>query len=97
MDAGLPVSMAVNVSAMKFRNKSFQDGLFAILAETDLDPRSLELETAESDLMKRTECTASILQTLKKRGVKVAVDDFGTGYSSLSYLQKFLVDALKID
>jgi EAL domain-containing protein (putative c-di-GMP-specific phosphodiesterase class I) len=67
MDAGLPVSMAVNVSAMKFRNKSFQDGLFAILAETDLDPRSLELETAESDLMKRTECTASILQTLKKK------------------------------
>ena len=98
MDAGLPVtSMAVNVSAMEFRDKNFLDGLFAILSETGLDPRFLELELTESVLMKRAEFTASILQTLRKRGVQVAVDDFGTGYSSLSYLRKFPVDALKID
>jgi diguanylate cyclase (GGDEF)-like protein len=98
MDAGLPVmSMAVNVSAMEFRDKNFLDGLFAILRETGLDPRFLELELTESVLMKRAEFTASILQTLRKRGVQVAVDDFGTGYSSLSYLRKFPVDALKID
>jgi EAL domain-containing protein (putative c-di-GMP-specific phosphodiesterase class I) len=41
--------------------------------------------------------TAAILQSLRERGVRVAVDDFGTGYSSLSYLRKFPVDALKID
>jgi diguanylate cyclase (GGDEF)-like protein len=98
MNAGLPVtSMAVNVSAMEFRDKNFLDGLFAILRETGLDPRFLELELTESVLMKRAEFTASILQTLRKRGVQVAVDDFGTGYSSLSYLRKFPVDALKID
>src|ERR1700691_859803 len=98
MDAGLPVtSMAVNVSAMEFRDKNFLDGLFAILSETGLDPRFLELELTESVLMKRVEFTASILQALRKRGVLVAVDDFGTGYSSLSYLRKFPVDALKID
>jgi diguanylate cyclase (GGDEF)-like protein len=98
MDAGLPVtSMAVNVSAMQFRDKNFLDGLFAILAETGFDPRSLELELTESVLMKHAEFTATILQILRKRGVRVAVDDFGTGYSSLSYLQKFPVDAVKID
>ncbi|MGD0420769.1 MAG: EAL domain-containing protein [Xanthobacteraceae bacterium] len=98
MDAGLPVtSMAVNVSAMEFRDKNFLENLFAILGETGLDPRSLELELTESVLMKHAEFTASILQILRKRGVQVAVDDFGTGYSSLSYLQKFPVDALKID
>jgi diguanylate cyclase (GGDEF)-like protein/PAS domain S-box-containing protein len=98
VDAGLPATtMAVNVSAMEFRGENFLDGLFAILNETGLDPKSLELDLTESVLMKRAESTASILQTLRERGVQVAVDDFGTGYSSLSYLRKFPVDALKID
>ena len=98
MDAGLPLtSMAVNVSAVQFRDKNFLDGLFAILAETGLDPRYLELELTEGVLIKHAEFTAAILQILRKRGVQVAVDDFGTGYSSLSYLQRFPVDALKID
>ncbi len=96
-DAGLPAStMAVNVSAMEFREENFLEGLFAILGETGLDPSSLELELTESVLMKRAESAASILRTLRERGVRVAVDDFGTGYSSLSYLRKFPVDALKI-
>jgi len=98
VDAGLPaVTMAVNVSAMEFRDDNFLQRLFAILDETRLDPRSLELELTESVLMKRAESTASILQVLREKGVQVAVDDFGTGYSSLSYLRKFPVDALKID
>jgi diguanylate cyclase (GGDEF)-like protein/PAS domain S-box-containing protein len=97
-DAGLPaMTMAVNVSAMEFREENFLEGLFAILSETGLDPRSLELELTESVLMKRAESAASILQSLRDRGVQVAIDDFGTGYSSLSYLRKFPVDALKID
>jgi diguanylate cyclase (GGDEF)-like protein/PAS domain S-box-containing protein len=98
MDSGLPpTSMAVNVSAMEFRDEGFLDGLSAILAETSLDPRSLELELTESVLMKHAASAATILQTLRERGMRVAVDDFGTGYSSLSYLRKFPVDAVKID
>jgi len=97
-DAGLPaVTMAVNVSAMEFRDEKFLEGVFAILSETGMDPRKLELELTESVLMKRAESTARILQSLRESGVRVAVDDFGTGYSSLSYLRKFPVDALKID
>ena len=98
LDAGLPATtMAVNVSAMEFRDEDFLRGLFAILQETRLEPQALELELTESVLMKRVESTAAILQSLRKRGVQVAVDDFGTGYSSLSYLRKFPIDALKID
>src|ERR1700689_5402553 len=97
-DAGLPaITMSVNVSAVQFRNEKFLENLFAILDETGLDPKHLELELTESVLMKRAEFTASILKTLRDRGVQVSVDDFGTGYSSLSYLRKFPVDALKID
>jgi diguanylate cyclase (GGDEF)-like protein len=98
IDSGLRVtSMAVNVSAIQFRDKNFLDGLFAILAETGLDPRYLELELTEGVLIKHAEFTAAILQTLRKKGVRMTIDDFGTGYSSLSYLQRFPVDALKID
>jgi diguanylate cyclase (GGDEF)-like protein/PAS domain S-box-containing protein len=97
-DAGLPVvTMAVNVSAMEFRQETFLEGVFAILEDTGLDPESLELEITESILMKHVESAASVLQELRTRGVRVAVDDFGTGYSSLSYLKKFPIDALKID
>ena len=98
LDAGLPpATMAVNVSAIEFRDEGFLDGLFAILSETGLNPKSLELELTETVLMKRVESTATILRTLRQNGIRVAVDDFGTGYSSLSYLRKFPIDALKID
>ena len=98
VDAGLSLAtMAVNISAMEFRDDNFLESVFAILRETGLDPRSLELELTESVLMERAESAASVLQTLRARGVQVAVDDFGTGYSSLSYLRKFPIDALKID
>jgi len=98
LDAGLPaMTMAVNVSAMEFREESFLDRLFAIIGETGIDPSSLELELTESVLVKHAASTARILQTLRERGIRVAIDDFGTGYSSLSYLRKFPVDAVKID
>jgi diguanylate cyclase (GGDEF)-like protein/PAS domain S-box-containing protein len=97
-DAGLQsTTMAVNVSAREFREEDFVSGLFAILADTQLDPTCLEVELTESVLMKRADLAASILKSLRDNGVQVAIDDFGTGYSSLSYLQKFPVDALKID
>jgi EAL domain-containing protein (putative c-di-GMP-specific phosphodiesterase class I) len=82
---------------MEFRDGDFLGDLFAILAETGLDPALLELELTESALMKRTDNAASILHAIRDQGIRVAVDDFGTGYSSLSYLRKFPVDALKID
>jgi diguanylate cyclase (GGDEF)-like protein/PAS domain S-box-containing protein len=98
LDAGLPLTtMAVNISAMELRNEGFLGGVFTILNETRLDPRSLELELTESVLMKRAESSQTILTALRSRGVQIAVDDFGTGYSSLSYLRKFPIDALKID
>jgi diguanylate cyclase (GGDEF)-like protein/PAS domain S-box-containing protein len=98
VDAGLPfLTMAVNISAIQFRDENFLEGISAVLKDSGLDPRSLELELTESVLMKHAESAESVLKTLRARGVQVAVDDFGTGYSSLSYLRKFPIDALKID
>jgi diguanylate cyclase (GGDEF)-like protein/PAS domain S-box-containing protein len=97
-DAGLPLTtMAVNISAIEFRNENFLKGVFAALTDTKLEPRSLELELTEGVLMKHVDSTESVLKALRATGVQLAVDDFGTGYSSLSYLRRFSVDALKID
>jgi diguanylate cyclase (GGDEF)-like protein/PAS domain S-box-containing protein len=97
-DAGLaPVSVAVNISALEFREKNFFEGVRAILNETGLEANCLQLEITESVLMSDAESSAAILQELKNMGVQLAVDDFGTGYSSLSYLKRFPIDVLKID
>ncbi|HTF25003.1 MAG TPA: EAL domain-containing protein [Candidatus Limnocylindria bacterium] len=97
-DAGLrPLPIAVNVSAVEFRDKSFVEGVRTTLAETGLEGRYLEMELTEGVLMEHAESTAAVLQELKTMGIRLAVDDFGTGYSSLSYLQQFPIDVLKID
>ncbi len=98
IDAGLRViPAAVNVSALEFRSEAFLENLRAILKDTNLDPRYLELELTETVLMQHAESTAAVLSALKSIGVRLAVDDFGTGYSSLSYLKRFPIDSLKID
>jgi diguanylate cyclase len=98
IDAGshfVPVS--VNVSSSEFRSGDFIERLSAVLKETRLDPRYLELELTETILMQHTESTISVLQALKSLGVRLAVDNLGTGYSSLSYLKELPIDSLKID
>jgi diguanylate cyclase (GGDEF)-like protein/PAS domain S-box-containing protein len=97
-DAGLPLlPLSVNVSPVEFRDESFVEGVRAILSETGLEARYLELELTEGVLMEHAESAAFVLNQLKVMGVHLVVDDFGTGYSSLSYLQQFPIDVLKID
>ena len=98
LQAGLPpITVAVNTSALELRAEDFLENLRAILEETQIEPRCLELELTESVLMRDAESTGSLLQAIADLGVKLAIDDFGTGYSSLSYLSRFPIDTLKID
>jgi diguanylate cyclase (GGDEF)-like protein/PAS domain S-box-containing protein len=93
--AALPV--AVNVSAVQFREKHFVELVERVLEETRVEPRYLELELTESATMQDLDLTVSLLESLKKIGVGLSIDDFGTGYSSLSYLKRLPIDTLKID
>jgi diguanylate cyclase (GGDEF)-like protein/PAS domain S-box-containing protein len=97
-DEGLPaVSVAVNVSAVQFRQQGFCALIRRVLQETGLAPQYLELELTESLLLANADVTLSVLKELKSMGLTLAIDDFGTGYSSFSYLRQFQVSKIKID
>ncbi len=96
--AGLPpLCVAINISAVEVRTPDFVAGVRAILKETGLEPRYLELELTETVLIEDSQSVADVLRELKDIGVLLALDDFGTGYSNLSHLKRFPIDVLKID
>lgn len=94
---GLDFRIAVNVSAAQFMQGDLVSLVAAVLKETGLPPRRLELEVTESVFMENMTHTIQTLNNLHALGVELAIDDFGTGYSSLSYLRQFPIDRLKID
>ena len=95
--AGYPIAMAVNVSARQLDSDQILADIEGALSDSGLDPQALTIEITETTLMRNIEETAHRLAQVKQLGVRIAIDDFGTGYSSLAHLQRFPVDALKID
>ena len=92
-----PVDVSVNLSAREVAHGDLPAGIAAILERTGLDPAHLRLEITESVLVEETSAVAETLEALHELGVTLILDDFGTGYSSLAYLNRFPLDALKID
>jgi diguanylate cyclase (GGDEF)-like protein/PAS domain S-box-containing protein len=98
LDAGIDMGeIAVNISALQFRQPEFAQSVKTVLEETGLPAERLELEITETTVMHSAETSERTLAELKAMGIKLAIDDFGTGYSSLAYLRRFSVDRLKID
>ena len=93
----LPVAVAVNISAVEFRDPDFLANVREALRDARLQARYLEIELTEGSLLQQIDSTTLVLQALKDMDVHVAIDDFGTGYSNLSYLRRFPTSALKID
>ncbi len=91
------LSVAVNVSALQFRQPDLVATVAKALGEAGLPAPLLELELTESMIADDPEATATLLERLKEIGVSLAIDDFGTGYSNLQYLRRFPVDVLKVD
>jgi len=96
--AGLPrVPVAVNLSAIEFRQRDVAQDIAQVLRECRLSPRYLEVEITESALMLDAGQARATLSRLQALGVSVAIDDFGTGYSSLAYLKRYPLDKIKVD
>ena len=96
--AGLPpVTIAINVSPLQFRQRAFAERLRMIVEHAGIAPSSLQIEVTESAVMESVDEAVRILDDIKRYGIKIALDDFGTGYSSLSRLGTLPLDKLKVD
>lgn len=93
---GVPL-MAVNLSAVQFRQANLPELVTRVLQDAGLAPECLELELTEGVTMGDPVGAMAVMKQLNQRGVRMAIDDFGTGYSSLSYLKRFSAHRLKID
>ena len=97
-DGGMaPITMAVNLSAVQFRQKNLPELIGEVLQATGIAAQRLELELTESVASDDPANAVSMMNKLHAFGVRMSIDDFGTGYSSLSYLKQFKVYKLKID
>lgn len=91
------ISVAVNLSAAQFRDKSLLKTIRDTLDRTGVDPSRLDVEVTESMVMGDVNATIATLTGIGNMGVKISMDDFGTGFSSLSYLKRFPIHCLKVD
>jgi EAL domain-containing protein (putative c-di-GMP-specific phosphodiesterase class I) len=96
--AGLPdLTVAVNLSALQFRQTGFVELVSGILLETGLDPGFLDLEVTKGLLAGAPEAMTSRFNELRALGIVLSIDDFGTGYSDFGHFMNFPLDQLKID
>jgi diguanylate cyclase (GGDEF)-like protein/PAS domain S-box-containing protein len=96
-ELGQKLMIAVNVSPRQVHQQDFQATIESALAESGLDPYSLEIEITEHLLMRDSEESLGIFEQIQALGVTTAIDDFGTGFSNMSYITRFKIDRIKID
>jgi EAL domain-containing protein (putative c-di-GMP-specific phosphodiesterase class I) len=93
----LSIPIAVNVSAVQFRQRDFVDFMVETAHKHGIHNDHLDIELTEGTVIRDPEGTAAKLKRLHDLGFHLSIDDFGTGYSSLSYLRRFSFDKIKID
>lgn len=91
------LTVSVNLSPRQFRQEDLVSRIRAILQETGLPARQLEMEITESAVMFNEQAALAQLFELREAGIRLGLDDFGTGYSSLHFLRKLPINTLKVD
>ena len=92
-----PLEVSVNLSPLQFQQANLVEQILQIVAESGIQPSTLQLEITESVVMDEGTTAVDMLVRLKAAGIGLKIDDFGTGYSSLSRLTNLPFDCLKID
>ncbi|HEY0961295.1 MAG TPA: EAL domain-containing protein [Pseudomonadales bacterium] len=92
-----PITVAVNLSTIQFRQPDFYQTVVDALEAADLAPQLLELEFTEGIALENSDYTLDLLTRLHGLGVALSIDDFGVGYSALGYVKHYPLNTLKID
>ena len=96
-EAGMDISISINVSTKQILHPGFKYKLTTLLHESKVDVSKIDVEITEYLFLEQNKNNLEVLNFIHNCGIKISLDDFGTGYSSLSYLKKFPIDILKID
>lgn len=96
-EAGINISIAVNISMYNLNTREFISYLETELLNSGVSPQDLILEVTESKLMKDYSLVLDMLTRLRLRRVNLSIDDFGTGHSSMTQLRDIPFNELKID
>ena len=93
----LKLHLNVNVSGVELNRPGYANQIKSILAQTGIDAHALQVEITESVFLHQPDKIAQVLESIRELGVRIALDDFGTGYSALGYIDRYPIDAIKID
>ena len=91
------LTLAVNISALQFRQSDFVEQIKALIQRYSINPKLLKLELTESLLINDIDRVVVTMNSLNELGIRFSLDDFGTGYSSLQYLKQLPLTQLKIE
>jgi EAL domain-containing protein (putative c-di-GMP-specific phosphodiesterase class I)/ActR/RegA family two-component response regulator len=95
--AGLPVSVSVNVSATSLADPNYAEAVTQIVSGQGLEPGHMILELTESEAIRNVATALENLTRLRMRGFGLAIDDYGVGYSSMQELSRMPFTEVKID
>jgi diguanylate cyclase (GGDEF)-like protein len=94
---GMPVAVAVNVSARDVHGNELARTVSEALARHRVPAPFLKLELTERTLMAEHSRVVDTLIALEALDVQLSLDDFGTGYSSMFMLRRLPVSEIKVD
>lgn len=94
---GLPLEVAVNLSAKSLYDPEFCRGLLALVHAAGFPVSQLTFEITETAIASDPARARAGLAELRDAGIHLAMDDFGVGQSSLTYLKDLPITKMKID
>jgi EAL domain-containing protein (putative c-di-GMP-specific phosphodiesterase class I) len=93
----LKLHLNVNVSGAELSRPGYVAQVESVLTSTGVAAEDLQIEITESVFLHQPDAIGKVLEALRELNIRIALDDFGTGYSSLGYIDRYPLDAIKID